>query len=79
MSAHAFEVISKSRKEVEVGHIAEGHRYKFLVVVDSHGKRVLSESVEVKRKEGSPHTPEMFSGGARAFATTIAHRAQAID
>jgi len=79
MSTHAFEVLSKSRKDIEVRHIAEGHRFKFAVVVDSHGKRVLSDLVEVAAKEGSAHTPEMFSGSARAFAVTEAHRAHAID
>jgi len=79
MPAHTFEVISKSRKEIEVGHIVEGHHFKFAVVVDSHGKRVLSETAEIVAKEGSAHKPEMFSGSARAFAITAAHRAHAID
>jgi hypothetical protein len=79
MPTHAFEAVTKTRKEVEVRHIAEGHRFKFSVVVDSHGKRILSDSVEVVANEGSAHSPEMFSGSARAFAVTIAHRAHAID
>jgi len=79
MSAHSFEVLSKSRKEIEICHIAEGHRFKFLIVVNSHGKRELSDAVEISAKEGSAHNPEMFSGSARAFAITVAHRAHAID
>jgi hypothetical protein len=48
----------------------ERHRFKFFVVTNPHGKRVLSESVEVVAKEGATHTPEFFSGSARAFAIT---------
>ena len=29
MSAHAFEVLSRARNEIEVCHTAEGHRFKF--------------------------------------------------
>ena len=43
MSAHAFEVVSRARNKIEVCHTAEGHRFKFLVVTNAHGKRVLSE------------------------------------
>ena len=79
MSAHAFEVVSRARNKIEVCHTAEGHRFKFLVVTNAHGKRVLSESVEVVAKEGATHTPEFFSGSARALAITMAHRSHAID
>jgi hypothetical protein len=79
MSAHAFEVLSRVRNEIEVCHIAEGHRFKFFVITNAHGKRILSESVEVVAKEGAAHTPEFFSGSARAFAITVAHRSHAID
>jgi len=79
MSAHAFEVLSRARNEIEVCHTAEGHRFKFFVVTNAHGKRILSESVEVVAKEGATHTPEFFSGSARAFAITVAHRSHAID
>lgn len=79
MSAHAFEVLSRSRNEIEVCHTAERHRFKYFVVTNSHGKRILSESVEVVAKEGAAHKPEFFSGGARAFAITVAHRSHAID
>ena len=41
MSAHAFEVVSRARNKIEVCHTAEGHRFKFLVVTNAHGKRVL--------------------------------------
>ena len=43
MSAHAFEVLSRARNEIEVCHTAEGHRFKFFVVTNAHGKRILSE------------------------------------
>ena len=79
MSAHAFEVLSRARSEIEVRHTAEGHCFKFFVVTNAHGKRILSESVEVVAKEGAPHPPEFFSGSARAFAITVAHRSHAID
>jgi hypothetical protein len=79
MSAHAFEVPSRARNEIEVCHTAEGHRFKFFVITNALGKRMLSESVEVIAKEGSTHMPEFFSGSARAFAITVAHRAHAID
>ena len=79
MSAHAFEVLSRARNEIEVCHTAEGHRFKFFVITNAHGKRILSESVEVVAKEGATHTPEFFSGSARAFAITVAHRSHAID
>ena len=79
MSAHAFEVLSRARNEIEVRHTAEGHRFKFFVVTSAHGKRILSESVEVVAKEGAAHKPEFFSGSARAFAVTVAHRSHAID
>jgi hypothetical protein len=70
MSTHAFEVLSRARNEIEVCHTVERHRFKFFVVTNPHGKRVLSESVEVVAKEGATHTPEFFSGSARAFAIT---------
>jgi hypothetical protein len=79
MSTHAFEVLSRARNEIEVCHTAERHRFKFFVVTNPHGKRVLSESVEVVAKEGATHTPEFFSGSARAFAVTVAHRSHSID
>ena len=79
MSAHAFEVLSRARNEIEVCHTAEGHRFKFFVITNAHGKRIISESVEVVAKEGATHTPEFFSGSARAFAITVAHRSRAID
>ena len=53
-----------------VCHKAEGHRFKFFVITNAHGKKILSESVEVVAKEGATHTPEFFSGSARAFAMT---------
>ena len=43
MSAHAFEVLSRARNEIEVCHTAEGHRFKFFVLTNAHGKRILSE------------------------------------
>jgi hypothetical protein len=79
MSAHTFEVLSRARNEIEVCHTAEGHRFKFFVIPNAHGKRILSESVEVVAKEDATHTPEFFSGSARAFAITVAHRSHAID
>jgi hypothetical protein len=79
MSAHAFEVLSRARNEIEVRHVAEGHCFKFFVITNAHGKKVLSESVEVVAKEGAVHTPEFFSGSARAFAITVAHRSHVID
>jgi hypothetical protein len=45
---------------------------------NAHGKRILSESVEVIAKEGATHTAEFFSGSARAFAITVAHRSHVI-
>jgi len=79
MSAHAFEVLSRARNEIELCHTVERHRFKYFVVTNPHGKRVLSESVEVVAKEGAVHTPEFFSGSARAFAITVAHRSHSID
>jgi hypothetical protein len=79
MSAHAFEVISRGRNEIEVVHAAEGHCFRFLVVTNARGKKTLSESVEVIAKEGARHPPEFFSASARAFAVTVAHRSHAID
>ena len=60
MSAHAFEVLSRARNEIEVCHTAEGHRFKFFVVTNVHGKRILSESVEVVAKEGATHLRSSF-------------------
>ena len=34
--------------------------------------------VEVVAKEGATHTPEFFSGSARAFAITVAHRSHVL-
>lgn len=79
MSAHAFEVLSRARTEIEVSHTAEGHRFKFFVITNAHGKKILSESVEVVAKDGANHPPEFFSGSARAFAITVARRSHAID
>jgi hypothetical protein len=60
MSAHAFEVLSRARNEIAVCHTAEGHRSKCFVVTNAHGRRILSESVEIFAKEGTTHTPEFF-------------------
>ena len=79
MSTHAFELLSRARNAIEVCHTAEGHRFKFFVITNAHGKKILFESVEVVAKEGAAHTPEFFSGSARAFAVTVAHRSHAID
>jgi len=43
------------------------------------GNDFLSESIEVVAKEGATHTTEFFSGSARAFAITVAHRSHVID
>jgi hypothetical protein len=72
-------VLSRARNEIEVCHAAERHRFKYFVVTNPNGKRVLSESVEMVAQEGATHTPEFFSGSARAFAITVAHRSHAID
>ena len=74
MSVHTFEVLSRARNEIEVCHTVEGHRFKFFVITNAHGKRILSESLEVVAKEGASHTPEFFSGSARAFARTRSRR-----
>lgn len=79
MPSHAFEVLSRSGTEIEVAHKVEGHRYKFTVVKSSQGKRSLAEAVEVTANEGASHRPELFSGSARAFAISEAHRRHAID
>ena len=79
MSTHAFEVLSRAHNEIEVCHTAEGHCFKFFVITNARGKRILSESVEFVAKEGASHPPEFFSGSARAFAVTVAHRSRAID
>jgi hypothetical protein len=79
MSSHAFDVLAKSRTGVEIVHHEEGHRYKFGVVTNASGKRVLADSVEVTASAASKRAPEFFSGSARAFATSIAHRIHAID
>lgn len=79
MSSHAFEIVSRSAAEIELVHKAEGHRYKFSVVKAASGKRSLSDAVEITAKAGAAHRPELFSGSARAFAVSEAHRKHAID
>jgi hypothetical protein len=79
MSVHTFDVLSRARNEIEICHTVEGHRFKFFVITNARGKRILSESLEVVATEGASHTPEFFSGSARAFAITVAHRSHAID
>jgi len=60
MSAHAFEVLSRARNEIEVCHTAERHRFKFFVITNAHGKRIFSESVEVVAKEGATYAGVLF-------------------
>lgn len=79
MSSHAFDVISKSRTQIELAHHEEGHRYTFSVTKNGAGKRVLSDSAETVAGLTAKHPPEWYSASARAFATTVAHRAHAID
>jgi hypothetical protein len=79
MSSHAFDVVSRSADQIEVVHKAEGHCYKFTIVRNAQGKRSLAETVEVSAKAGAAHRPELFSGSARAFAISEAHRKHAID
>jgi hypothetical protein len=54
MSAHAFEMLSRARSEIEVCHTAEGQCFKYFVIKNARGKRILSESVKVVAKEGAP-------------------------
>jgi hypothetical protein len=56
---------------MKLRYAVEGHRFKFFVITNTQGKRILFESVEVVGKEGSTHTPEFFSGSARAFAIVV--------
>ncbi|MDQ0391778.1 hypothetical protein [Labrys monachus] len=79
MSAPAFDIVSKSRREVEIAHHDEGHRYKFSVTTNGAGKRVLADTTETVAAAAAKHPPEWYSASARAFATTVAHRAHAID
>ena len=79
MSSHAFDVLSRSANEIEVVHKAEGHRYRFSIVRNSLGKRGLADTAEVTASAGASHRPELFSGSARAFAISEAHRKHAID
>jgi hypothetical protein len=79
MSSHAFDVLSRSATQIEVVHKAEGHRYRFPIVRNAQGKRSLGETVEVSANPDAAHRPELFSGSARAFAISEAHRKQAID
>jgi hypothetical protein len=79
MSSHAFEVLSRSGTQIEVVHKVEGHRYKFTIIKNAQGKRSLADTVEVSAKAGADHRPELFSGSARAFAISEAHRKHAID
>ena len=79
VSSHAFEVLHRTSSEVEVVHKVEGHRYKFSIVKNSKGVRSLSDTASVTANKGAAHRPELFSGTARAFATSEAHRKHAID
>lgn len=79
MSAHAFDIVSKSRTEVVVSHHDEGHSYTFTVTKNAAGKRVLADSAQAVAGPTAKHPPEWYAASARAFATTVAHRAHAID
>jgi len=79
MSAHPFDIVSKSPTGVEIAHHDEGHHYKFSVVKNGQGKRVLADTTETVAAAGAKHPPQWYSASARAFATTVAHRAHAID
>ncbi|MFC2248018.1 hypothetical protein ACETRX_00180 [Labrys portucalensis] len=79
MSAHAFDIVSKSRLEVVIAHHEEGHSYRFSVAKNAAGKRVLSDTVHSVAGLAAKHPPEWYAASARAFATTVAHRAHAID
>jgi aspartate ammonia-lyase len=58
-------------------------KYQFLHPIDevnmAQSTNDAYPTVEVVAKEGATHTPEFFSGSARAFAITVAHRSHAID
>ncbi|GLS23547.1 hypothetical protein GCM10007874_65680 [Labrys miyagiensis] len=79
MSAHAFDIVSKSRTEVVIAHHEEGHSYTFSVAKNAAGKRVLAETTHAVAGPAAKHPPEWYAASARAFATTVAHRAHAID
>jgi hypothetical protein len=79
MSAHVFDIVSKSRTEVVVAHHEEGHSYTFSVAKNAAGKRVLAETTQAVAGQAAKHPPEWYAASARAFATTVAHRAHAID
>ena len=64
MSAHAFEVLSRARNEIELCHTAEGHPFKFFVITNAHGKRIFSESVERRR---DPQTPQDQPGSSALY------------
>lgn len=79
MSSLSFEIYHQTPSEVEVLHKAEGHRYKFKIVKNDQGKRSLADTTSVTANAGAAHRPELFSGSARAFAASEAHRKHAID
>ncbi|MGO4339939.1 hypothetical protein AB4037_34180 [Labrys sp. KB_33_2] len=79
MSAHIFDIVSKSRTEVVIAHHEEGHSYRFSVAKSTAGKRVLADTVHSVAGLAAKHPPEWYAASARAFATTVAHRAHAID
>ena len=60
MSAHAFEVLSRARNEIEVCHTAEGHRFTFFVVTNAHGKRKSSNWSRLSPKKAQPIRQSSF-------------------
>ena len=60
MSAHAFEVVSRARNEIEVCHTAEGHRFKFLVVTNAHGKKSYLNRSRLSPKKALPIRQSSF-------------------
>ena len=60
MSAHTFEVLSRAHNEILVCHAAEGHRFKFFVITNAHGKKVLSDWSRLLLKKALPIRQSFF-------------------
>jgi hypothetical protein len=60
MSAHAFEVLSRDRNEIEVCHTAEGHRFKFFVITNAHARESYLNRSRLLPRKALPYAGVLF-------------------
>ncbi len=77
-SGPAFKIQSVSDADIEVVHLAEGHRYIFPVIEDENGRELLGGGIARDAGASKPFA-RFFFEDARRFAEIKAQKLGKID